>query len=233
MKAEQFLQYETHRREAYKLISACYYLPEEDVTEKLAALAETLGNVCAAAAEHVAKMRGETDRCSLSAGCSLSAIEPLRIDYARLFVGPFELLAPPYGSVYLEGARQVMGGSTIDAKNRYQAAGLNMSSSVKEAPDHIAIELEFMYYLIFKEIESLEQADLESAMNYLEKQKDFLKTHLGRWVSKFAAKVEENARADFYKHLARGTKIFVQKNFNDTSAVLIPQLGKMMREQMI
>ena len=209
MNAEHFLFYEANRREVYKLLAACYYLPEEDATEKLAALTEALGNVCAEAAQHVVEMRGET------------ALEPLRIDYARLFVGPFELLAPPYGSVYLEGARQVMGGSTIDAKNRYQAAGLNMSSSIKEAPDHIAIELEFMYYLIFKEIESLEQADLESAMNYLETQQDFLKIHLGRWISEFAAKVEENARTDFYKHLARATKIFVQQDYNHISAVSI------------
>ena len=28
--------------------------------------------------------------------------EALKVDFARLFVGPYKLLAAPYGSVYLE-----------------------------------------------------------------------------------------------------------------------------------
>lgn len=207
MKAESFLHHENHRGDSYKLVSACYYPPEKNAIAKLVELEEALGGVCAEAAEHVANMREETE------------IEHLSIDYSRLFVGPFELLAPPYGSVYLEGERRVMGDSTIDARNRYQELGLDLSGGLKEAPDHIAIEMEFMYYLIFKEIESIERADLESGMDYLQQQRAFLEDHLGAWVSEFADNVEENARTDFYKNLARATKVFVQKDASDISEV--------------
>lgn len=200
MKAECFLHREENRRDSYKLLAACYYLPEEDTIKKLAELEEAMSSAYAEAAEHVSNMRGETE------------IEQLRIDYSRLFVGPFRLLAPPYGSVYLEGERRVMGDSTIDARNRYREVGLDLSGGFKEAPDHIAIELEFMYYLISKAIEAIGNSDFENAMDYLKKQKGFLEDHLGVWVSEFTDNVEENAATEFYKNLARSTKAFVRKD---------------------
>ena len=213
MNTVDFLRAEIHRREAYQLLSACYYLPEEDTLEKLTVLERTLGVACPEAVEPAAMMRDETD------------LEQLKVDFSRLFVGPFKLLAPPYGSVYLESGRQVMGASTVDAKNRYQEAGLDISGEVKEAPDHIALELEFMYYLVFKEIEVLEQSDLERVMDYLRKQQQFLERHLGAWMSKFAANVEQNATTDFYKSLAAITKLFVQKDIHRISEVLTAQLS--------
>lgn len=200
MKAERFLQHEEKRRDSYKLISACYYLPEEDTIQKLAELTEIMGGVCVEAAKHVSNMGTETD------------IEQLRIDYSKLFVGPFELLAPPYGSVYLEGERKVMGDSTIDARNRYEEVGLDISGGLKEAPDHIAIELEFMYYLIFKEIEAIGNSDFESIMGYLEQQKGFLEDHLGRWVEPFTEVMKANAQTGFYRGLADMTSDFVAQD---------------------
>lgn len=202
MKAEHFLHREMNRSDAYKLLSACYYLPEEDTLGKLAQLEEAMGGVCAEAAEHVSDMGGETE------------IEQLRIDYSKLFVGPFKLLAPPYGSVYLEGGRRVMGESTLDAHNRYREVGLDISGDLKEVPDHIAIELEFMYYLVLKEIEAIGNSDFENALDYLNKQKGFLEDHLGVWVSEFANIVEENAGTDFYRNLARVTKVFVKRDLD-------------------
>lgn len=213
MDAVEILHYELNRREVYRLLSACYYLPAKDTLEKLGALKQALNAVCPEAVELVAGMMEETD------------LEQLKIDFSGLFVGPFKLLAPPYGSVYLESGRQVMGASTVDAQNRYKEAGLDISGNVKEAPDHIALELEFMYYLVFKEIESLEQTGLEKMIDYQKKQRQFLERHLGVWVSKFAANVEKYATTDFYRNLAAVTKIFVQKDLYHISQVLPAQLS--------
>ncbi|MBC8263890.1 MAG: molecular chaperone TorD family protein [Anaerolineales bacterium] len=207
------MRHEENRRDSYERLSACYYLPEEDTIRELAELEEAMGSVCAEAAEHVSSMRRETD------------IEQLSIDYSKLFLGPFGLLAPPYGSVYLERERRIMGDSTMDARNRYREVGLGISGSLKEAPDHIAIELEFMYYLIFKEIESIEKSDFENAMDYLRKQRGFLEDHLGAWVSEFADNVEENAGTDFYKCLARATRVFVKKDLDDVLETSIAELS--------
>ena len=208
MNAKDFLQFESDRCEAYKLLSACYYLPDENTLEKLEKLEIVLNCVCPASVKHVAQMKDEID------------LALLRVDFSRLFVGPFRLLAPPYGSVYLEGKREVMGVSTIDVKNRYTSVGLEISGQIKEAPDHIAIELEFMYYLIFKEINSIEQSDLGRVRDYLRQQQQFLKIHLGAWLPEFVLAAQKNATTDFYKNLVQATKIFIQQDLGYTAELL-------------
>jgi len=202
MNVERFLRRELNRKDAYQLLSACYYLPEEDAFGKLVQLEEAMGSDYAQAAEHVTNMKEETD------------IEQLIIDFSRLFVGPFKLLAPPYGSVYLEGGRRIMGNSTLDAHNRYREAGLDISGDLKEVPDHITIELEFMYYLVLKEIEAIGNSDLETAMDFLNKQKGFLEDHLGAWVAELAHAIRDQAETGFYRNLARATVSFVEKDFH-------------------
>ena len=205
MKAIHLLDREESRSEAYKLLSTCYYLPDMHTMQVVSDLERALGVVCPEAAGEIADIERETD------------LEALKVEHARLFVGPFQLLAPPYGSVYLEGKRQIMGDSTLDARDRYAAAGLNVSQDLKEAPDHIAIELEFMHYLIFKGIEALEASDPARARDYLARQEQFLQDHLGAWAPLFAEAVEKGATSGFYRHLADATRIFVIKDLHDIS----------------
>ena len=197
----EFLPQEEFRRDSYKLLSECYYLPDEKLIKILNGLEKSQGELYL---EIVKTIPGISD------------IESLKIDYSRLFVGPYGLLAPPYGSMYLEDTRRVMGNSTMDVRNKYEEEGLDIS--LKEAPDHIAIELEFMYFLIFKEIETIKNSDPENTASYLKKQKVFLETHLGMWVSEFADNVEANAQTEFYKNLAQLTKSFIKKDLKLLSA---------------
>jgi TorA maturation chaperone TorD len=192
---KEFLSHEEQRRDLYKLLSECYYLPDEKLIKILNSLEKLGGELYSEIAKNTPVM---------------SDIERLKIDYAKLFVGPYRLLAPPYGSVYLEDERRVMGNSTMDVRNWYREEGVDIV--LKEVPDHIAIELEFMYLLIFKEVEAIRNSDFGSAAGYLKKQKAFLETHLGRWVSEFADNVEANAQTEFYKNLAQLTKSFVAKD---------------------
>ncbi len=180
------------RANLYRLLSLYYYEPEKELIDKraLSFLAAEMAQVCPEGAKYAAELTEEAN---------IGEIEDLRIDYAKLFVGPFDLLAPPYGSVYLEKRRRVMGESTLDALRCYQEAGLTMDRYFMEAPDHIAAELEFMYYLSFQDL------DNES----VERQKYFLEHHLGAWVEDFTALVEERAETNFYRHLARITRLFV------------------------
>lgn len=211
MDMKQFLTREENRRDAYKLLANCYYLPDESTLQSVTQLEQALSHVSPEAAASATQMKATID------------LEPLKIDFSNLFIGPFKLMAPPYGSIYLEGKREVMGASTIDARKQYAAAGLDFSENIKEAPDHIALELEFMYYLIFKEIEAIAQANTESAVAYMEKQNAFLARHLGRWVAQFAGNIQQHAATGFYKHLAQATECFVQQDFKDSADLLQTQ----------
>ena len=211
MEINDLLMREKARRDAYKSLAACYYLPDGDLIIKLKGLERQLGELGSGALSYAARMRSELQ--------GAKELEKLKIDFARLFAGPYSLLAPPYGSVYLEGERQIMGDSTLDVQNRYRKEGVELSDSFRDVPDHIAVELEFMYFLIFKEIEALASSDFESASDYIEQQKSFLQVHLGSWMPKFASNVEQNAATKFYKNLARATELLIAQHLDELSGL--------------
>jgi TorA maturation chaperone TorD len=124
------------------------------------------------------------------------------------------LLAPPYGSIYLERKRKIIGDSTLDLLETHRHAEIDLSDNFRDAPDHIAAELEFMYFLVFKEVEALENSDIERTFGFLEKQRAFLRQHLGAWVFDFADSLEKNAKTGFYKSLAGATKASMKEELD-------------------
>jgi DMSO reductase family type II enzyme chaperone len=195
METKEFISKEKCRRDCYKVLADCYFLPDEGLLKMLKSPDRPKNNLQSELASSLPVMNN---------------IEALRVDYSKLFVGPYKLLAPPYGSVYLENSTRVMGDSTLDVKNRYSKEGLQVD--LKEAPDHIAIELEFMYYLISKEVEVALNTDTVNTTAYLEKQRDFLERHLGIWVSELTNNIAANAETIFYRNLARLTDSFVKED---------------------
>ena len=214
MKDKQLMVYENLRETIYRSLAVCYALPTAETLAILPDLEGALHNVCGEAAEAVAAMRAEA-----------ASIETLKVDYSRLFIGPFKVLAPPYGSIYLDNARTVMGPSTADVRNRYREFGLNISQDFKDAPDHVSAELEFLYYLVFQELEALKQADVESARSLLNAQKSFIGDHLGAWVAEFSDRVSAHAETKFYRNLARATAAFMRCDLDNIAKISIPKLA--------
>ncbi len=183
------------RADSYKFLSECYYLPDEELIQKVAEFAQT------------SRFFAELYNC-----IPLDVeLESLKIDYAQLFVGPFKLLAPPYGSFYLEDSR-LMGKSTIDVRNWYEKEGLDIV--ISDAPDHIAMELEFVYYLATKQAQAVKEGNSQSMQSYQYKQNLYLSSHLARWLPGFTKNVQKYAQTEFYKELARLTGTFVRKDLD-------------------
>jgi TorA maturation chaperone TorD len=191
------------RAKVYKALAECYYPPGEATLRHARELGPGLKAVCppaAAAAERMA-----------AAMLSNGGLEALAVDHARLFVGPFALLAPPYGSVYLDGERRLMGDSTLDVSACYREVGLEMAAGFSGTPDHIAAELEFMHFLAIRELEALAKGDADLARYFRQKQGTFLQRHLAAWVPVFTQGIEEQAQTPFYQNLAAATRLFVEK----------------------
>lgn len=211
---ENFLAHEEYRGVVYQLLSQAYKLPEEGSNEKqvLEHLLQLLPLVSKETKELIEKMIAEIE--------NKEGFEQVRRDHLKLFVGPKTLLAPPYGSLYLEEKGQIMGPSTQDAIRFYQAAGLKKSEDFKEPPDHIRTELEFMSYLITEVVKDLsklkEKADnekeevLSKCENFLELQEKFLKNHLGSWVRPFTQNLIKNGDTEFYQNLGKITEEFIR-----------------------
>ena len=141
---------------------------------------------------------------------SLGDPKPLRLDYAQLFVGPFDLAAPPYESVYVDDETRVMTDATAAVQAQYHEAGVDIS--IDEPADHVAAELEFVSLLVATECEALAAGEFEAAEHYLDRQYQFLVSHLGRWVSEIADNMRDHANTAFYRLLADETQTFVGRD---------------------
>ncbi len=109
-------------------------------------------------------------------------------DYMKMFVGPTNLLAAPWASVYLNKAQLVFQATTLDVREYYSHYGLEVALKNKEPDDHIGYELMFIGYLI-------EKGKIEPA-------KEFIKAHVLTWYDKWADKVNENSVTPFYSSVA-------------------------------
>lgn len=184
------------RANAYRLLADCYQAPERlEVRnlEWLASIAELLHPEGGQSAWAMAEAFQQAD----------AEREELRVAHAKLFIGPFDLLAPPFGSVYLDEERRVMGDSTMDAVGFYAKAGLDPNGEFHEPPDHITTELEFMYYLGYQQMTTCDP-------KYLDFQGQFLAHHLARWVPSFSQRILASNLHPFYNQLALLTSLFIQ-----------------------
>ncbi len=191
------------RADLCRFLAACYYEPEAQFIE------EGLFDSMAAAARGL-----EEDLARRAAGMGAAfrarPLEELRVDYTRLFLGPVDAPAKPYGSVWLGGGAALMQDSTVDVMRLYGEGGFEMAGDFRELPDHIAAELEFLYLLISQEGAARRRGNAAAADQAVDLRLRFLEGHLGEWVGPFAKAVEASAQTEFYRELARLTERFVR-----------------------
>jgi len=202
MEAKMFVRQETYRSDIYKLLAGCYYPPNEALPVKIGDLSEKMAAVCPQAQQAVNRL----DQRDLEA----EKLADLKVEFARLFVGPYELLAPPFGSIYLDDQKQIMGDSTLDVVRRYAAVGLAIDDEFKNPPDHVAAELEFMHALITEELRYLGSGFAEEAAKCLEQQFNFLECHLGQWIDAFAGLIIQETKLSYFRYLAAATQQFIR-----------------------
>lgn len=194
------------RSDAYRLLSACYYEPEEAFLEEK--VFDQLRTAMAQVADDLV-----STVVTMDDGFRQAGLEALTLDYSRLFLGPFGILAKPYGSVYLDGEDVVMGASTMQAFALYREGGFEVADDFREVPDHVALELEFLHLLSFR----LGQAgDEDERARFAALKRRFLSEHLGRWVGNLAQAMREGAESDFYRRLAEVTERFVRDDMRES-----------------
>lgn len=140
---------------------------------------------------------------------SQGSVQALLVEYTKLFIGPFKTLVPPYASLYL-GSDSLMSEETVWVVNCYRKSGLEFDvQELKDAPDHIAVETEFMYYLIHSELSELEAGKHEESLALWQNQQEFFNQHYKKWVPQFCAKLATETGSDYYKALSECLNRFV------------------------
>ncbi len=125
------------------------------------------------------------------------ALQELRSDYMQLF-GNLQSGRgfPPYETEYTGGANDFQKNQDLaDLMGFYRAFALDLGADdqLRERPDHIAVELEFLHFLCWKETRAREEGNEEHISVCLDAQRKFLRDHLGRWAEVFACGVEKTA----------------------------------------
>jgi TorA maturation chaperone TorD len=190
------------RADVARLLAACYYEPgpefaEERVFDALREAAAGIDPVLATAAGR------------LGAAFAAEPLEALLVDYTRLFLGAVETRAKPYGSVWLDNDAPLMGDSTMAVLQHYEDGGFEVDDGFRDLPDHVAVELEFLYVLLFRLAEASARGDEATLRGADTMRRRFLAEHLGAWVGPFASAVRDGAESTFYRELACLTERFV------------------------
>ena len=128
--------------------------------------------------------------------------------YVRLFISDRTgVTAPLYASCYANtesGEKALlMGQAAIDMKSRFESKGLSLSDQIHEPPDHISIELEYLYFLLDKGWSDDDQELIEEATT-------FAAEIMLPWVSEFEARLANEKECRFYPLMASLLKAILE-----------------------
>lgn len=194
------------RVDIYRILAGAFVHPSH---ERLTGLKELIGDLLKAADGRVARaellcrlelLKGEIERADQPS---------LEGEYHRLFAT--EAPVPPCESSY---GLSDKGAILSDVAGFYKAFGLK-GGAVEDFVDSIGHELEFMGILILKEAIGKEIGLKGEVSVTVEAQKEFLKSHLGRWYKKFVELLLERTRHPFYKLSGELLSLWLQQEIGE------------------
>lgn len=118
--------------------------------------------------------------------------QDLTEQYQNLFIGPNELQAPPWGSVYLDPECVIFGHSLLALRAFLKRHQIAFQSQQDEPEDHIGLMLMLAAYL---------------AENRPHLLAEFLRQHLLTWAPHFLSQLANVENHPFYQGLAQLTLI--------------------------
>jgi DMSO reductase family type II enzyme chaperone len=182
------------RSRLYQLLAMAFAFPDEDFFTAVAdgTFAAAVARPCAALPYG---LHGPTD---LDLGGVATSYGDFESEYIRLFdVGVAGPPCPLYGGVYIGDRMKNM----EDATRFYNFFHLRLSPQMRELPDHITTELEFLHYLTFRETELRQQGQDPGSL--LRAERDFLARHLCKWVPRMQARLAKQQCPPFFPALVR------------------------------
>lgn len=134
--------------------------------------------------------------------------QDLTEQYQNLFIGPNELLAPPWGSVYLDPECVIFGNSLLALRDFLKNHQIAFQSQQDEPEDHIGLMLMLAAYLA------------ETRPHLLV---EFLSLHLFTWAPHFFTKLANVENYPFYQGLAQLTLI-VLDDWKQKLSLSVPEV---------
>ncbi len=193
----------------YRFLSICLFEPDKELLELLSdkdymdevesCLVE-IGN--GKLSEFFGQVRQELQHTSPEA-----LLEHYRYTFGSTTVATD---CPPY-EMYVSGSHIFQQTQDLaDISGFYRAFGLEVSKDdTANRWDHIAVQLEFLHFLTYKQAFAIENHSDEEQQTCLMAKKKFLSTHIGRWIQAFSRAVEKKSPAGFYRQVTKLANDFV------------------------
>ncbi len=120
----------------------------------------------------------------------------LDVDFANLFL----LHLVPYESFYTRDDQMIESGGDNPVLELYNALDfrVELDKARVVSPDHIGVELEFMYMLCDALKKAFDANDKDGVIELLQVQQGFLKDHLLEWTPMFLINMKNEARTALY-----------------------------------
>ena len=188
-----------------RFLAVCYYQPTIDfVQERLFESLNSAASLVDAELADCAKRLGD-DFAGLD-------IVELTVDYTRLFLGPPSPRVKPYASSWLPSKSRTgeEDPNPLVVIEFYRQGGFDVDERFQDLPDHVAVELEFLYLLTFRRNRAQHDHDIESMNRAASLRDRFLNEHLLRWIVPFSEAVTNEAESSFYRELGMFTRRYVQ-----------------------
>jgi len=133
------------------------------------------------------------------------------VDFTNLFL----LHLVPYESFYTRDDQMIESGGDNPVLALYNALDfrVELDKARVVSPDHIGVELEFMYMLCNAMKRAFESDDVEGIEELIEIQKGFLQDHLLEWTPMFLINMKKEARTPLYHDGAELALEFLLSDF--------------------
>ncbi len=190
------------RSRLYQILGLAFDFPTPDFFDAVGdgTFATRLGEICAAFPYPLPNSIAGLDH-----------VDGPYLDFESEYIGLFDVGAagapcPLYGGAYGGDRMKVM----EDAMRFYQFFGLRLSAEIRELPDHITTELEFLHFLTFRETEARQQG--KDPAPFLRAERDFLTRHPCRWVPQLQSRLATRDCSPFFPALIRFAATFFESD---------------------
>lgn len=195
--------------QAYQFLSTCLFEPDNGLMELLndKEYMEEVGSCLGAIGND--KLSESFDH--VKKGLQHSTLDALLDEYRYTFGSTTVAMdCPPY-EMYFSGSHIFQQTQDLaDISGFYRAFGLEvLKDDTANRWDHVAVELEFLHFLTYKQAYAIENQGDNGEESCLTAKKKFLNAHIGRWIKVFSRAVESKSPSGFYRKAAKLASDFV------------------------
>jgi len=149
--------------------------------------------------------------------------EYYNVDFTNLFL----MHLVPYESFYTRDDQMIESGGDNPVLSLYNELDFSVKLEVARivSPDHIGVELEFMYMLCVASLKAFKEDNKDALCELYQVQRAFLKEHLLEWTPLFLINAKRESRTPLYHDGAELTLEFLLSDFEYITEKLATYCG--------